>query len=176
MSRENKTTSKPFNLASMTTYQAGVLQASAHRNLQRNCDEVLRQYELTTMQWLIIGSIYNAKGVPLRLTDLAAVTGTGLPYITSTLNYLEEKRIITRKLNNEDSRSKIIFIADDYIEQLAIIEKDLRKNLRETLYENIDAQDFNTYIKVIVQLADIKKANIKGLAKNTSASLGYRNA
>jgi DNA-binding MarR family transcriptional regulator len=155
MMKDIKSNVSQVSLSSLTTYQAGVLQAAAQRNLQRTCDEVLKKYDLTTMQWLLIGSIFNAKGDPLRLTDLARSMGTGLPYITNNLNYLESKLMIDRKLNSLDSRSKIILIADKFVKQLEKIEKELRSTLREVLYEDISEDDFKIYINVVMRLANI---------------------
>jgi DNA-binding MarR family transcriptional regulator len=153
MMRSQILPAEDIDLGRLPTYQAGIVQASAHRTIQKTCDNILRKYGLTTMQWLLLGTIYTAKGDPLRLTDLANMTGTGLPYITNTLNYLETKKIITRRTNRLDSRSKIIKVTTGFADKFDSIEADLRTHLRERLYETISDAEFKVYIKVLYQLA-----------------------
>jgi DNA-binding MarR family transcriptional regulator len=169
--------SDEIDLSMLTTYQAGIVQASAHRNLQKTCDDILKQFDITTMQWLLLGTIHTAKGESLRLTDVASMTGTGLPYITNTLNDLEAKGIITRRVNRLDSRSKIIVLSDSFAEKFNHIERTLRAHLRERLYENISDTDFKAYVKVLYQLAnnkDLSQGKTK-LSKQDSKGGGVQN-
>lgn len=153
----NKSTKNLTNqdLSSVTTYQAGVVQASAHRLLQKHCDDILMPYGITKMQWLIIGTVLDAGAKGIRLTELAEQLGTGLPYLTNTVNLLESKKILRRKNDGTDSRSKNIFINKRFIPKCAVIEETLRQELRKSIYGNIDPADFRIYIKVLFQLADI---------------------
>lgn len=141
------------DLASITTYQAGVMQSSVHRSLQRQSDQILKPYGITKMHWLIIGAIMDKGKGGIRITELAEALGTTLPYLTTTINLLQSKNILCRVHNSKDSRSKLITINADFIPQCEIIEQAMREELQKTMYANIDPQDLRTYMKVLYQLS-----------------------
>lgn len=149
-------TLRTYSLTSITTYQAGVGQASAHRNLQRICDEILRPFNITKMQWLIIGATLAAGKSGMRLTDLANELGTTMSYITREVNLLAAKGILVRSGHTVDHRSKLIFVANSYIKECSKIEATLRKGLRKSIYSDIDPTEFRVYLKVLFQLGQVK--------------------
>ena len=145
------------NIRDITTYEAGVVQAHAHRQLQKYCDEALVQFGITKMQWLVVGTIFEAGTNGIRISDLAQKLGTTLPYLTNTVNLLESKHIVTRKDHGDDSRAKLVTVNKSFRPKCAEIEQTLRKALRQTIYADIDPKDFETYIRVLYKLADIEK-------------------
>lgn len=142
-------------LASVTTYQAGVMQAASHRVLQRHCDEILKDYGITKMQWLIIGTVLDAGDDGMRITDLAEKLGTNLSYLTNTINLLENKQILTRKNHATDSRAKLVCVEHNFTKQCQEIEDTLRNGLRDSIYSQVSPEEFHVYMKVMNQLAEI---------------------
>ncbi len=153
-SSKNLTTDK--EQAAISTYQAGVVQAHAHRQLQKYCDGVLEQFCITKMQWLIIGTVLDARPEGIRISDLARKVGTTLPYLTNTINQLEAKGILARKDCGDDSRAKLVSVTGSFRPKCAEIERVLRRALRESIYANISPKDFEVYIKVLYSLANLK--------------------
>lgn len=143
------------DIGDITTYQAGIAQAAAHRLLQKKCDELLRPYGISKMQWLIIGAVLDAGEKGISISNLTRVLGTTMPYMTTSINMLESKGILERAHNTQDSRSRIISIAPSFAPHCADIERTLRDGLRSTIYAGIDPAEFRTYIKVLFQLRDI---------------------
>lgn len=141
------------DLSSITTYQAGVLQASMHRMIQQTCDKVLKPYGISKMHWLIIGTVLDSGKQGIRLTELSEELNTTMPYITTAVNILESKRMLTRKGNTADSRSKQILINKAFAPKCTKIEASLREALRKSIYAKIDPADFQIYMKVMLQLA-----------------------
>lgn len=143
------------NLAALTTYQAGAIQASANRSLQKFSDQVLEKFGITKMQWLIIGSVYDAGSEGVRVSDLAKQLGTNIPYLTNTINLLESKSILERSNNSKDNRAKSVTVAPRFASICPDIEATLRQALRQSIYGVIDPQDFLTYIKVMYRLSGL---------------------
>lgn len=143
------------DLSHITTYQAGILQAAAHRQLQRYCDEALEPYGITKMQWLIIGTVLDAGQAGIRLTELSAKLGTTASYITASVNFLEASGYVKRAENSQDSRSKLVLINPDIVDRCHEIEVTLRQALRETIYADIDPVEFRIYMKVLVLLSGV---------------------
>ena len=131
------------------------MQSTAHRILQKHCDAVLKEYGVSKMQWLIIGTVLDAGKRGARITELSEKLGTTLPYLTTTINILESKHMVRRIENKQDNRSKLITVDPAFVPQCEEIEMVLRRTLRETVYAHIDPIEFRTYIKVLAQLSDI---------------------
>ncbi|GAC1387508.1 MAG: hypothetical protein NVS1B7_0820 [Candidatus Saccharimonadales bacterium] len=149
------------DLHNVTTYQAGVMQATTHRVLQKHCDEILKVYGVTKMQWLIIGTVLDAGSQGIRITELSEAVGTNLPYLTNTINLLESKNILIRTQHKEDNRSKLVAINPTFINTCQEIENTLRQALRRSIYANIDPKEFHIYMKVMSQLANVENPNIR---------------
>ncbi len=143
-------------LREITTYQAGIAQAAAHRTLQKYCDQILKPYGITKMQWLIIGTVHDSGSKGIRISNLAQMLGTTMPYMTTSVNLLELKNILTRSDNKQDSRSKLVTVADNFAAQCDEIEATLRDSLRKTIYSDIDSEEFRVYMKVLFQLREIE--------------------
>lgn len=143
---------KNSDVRRLTTYQAGAIQASVHRVLQKQCDLILKPYGITKMHWMIIGHVFDAGKAGIRNSDLSASLGTTIPYITTAINLLESKGYLLRKGNVEDGRSKLITINPTLIPKCYEIENTLREGLRESVYAKVDPADFEIYMKVMYQL------------------------
>lgn len=146
---------KDIDLARITTYQAGTAQAAMNRVLQKKCDEILKPFGITKMQWLIIGNVLDAGKNGIRISDLADQIGTTIPYLTNALHLLESKNYIKKIANDNDLRSKMIKLNPKLISQCTQIESVLREGLRKSVYANIDPVEFRTYIKVMYQLGEV---------------------
>ena len=140
------------DLSRLTTYQAGIIQASVNRTLQKVSDDALKPYGISKMQWMILGSILDAGSMGARATDLAKTLDTTLPYLTNSINYLESRGMVTRTDNKHDSRSKLAIIHPDFVPKCAEIEETLRTALREAIYVHVAPADFCTYFRVLSQL------------------------
>lgn len=156
MKKSTKNLTESNRVIPLTTYQAGVMQASTHRTLQKFCDEVLRAYGITKTQWLIIGTILDSGPNGIRITDLSEKVGTTLSYLTNTINLLESKNILKRVSHEKDNRAKYVSIVDDYIPTCNEIEAYLRDKLRDTIYASVTPEDFRVYMKVLSQLANVQ--------------------
>jgi DNA-binding MarR family transcriptional regulator len=146
-----------FNIETVTTYQSGVVQSRAWRTIKRLSDDWLRQYSITTAQWIIIGMVLDTGKQGIRITDLAKQTDTTLSFLTHTVNLLESKNILMRVDHASDSRAKMVRVADDYVKTCKKIEQELRVKFADTLYSKISRQDLAVYIKVLFQLGELAK-------------------
>lgn len=143
-------------LSDITTYQAGIVQASAHRVVNRVVSDYLLQYGLTAMQWFIIGCVYDSGESGIRQSDLTRRAHTTLPYITTTLALLESKKIIDKISHTGDSRVKLVSINAEYWPTVQKIEDGLRDHMRRTLYakDNITSQELTDYISVLYKIVN----------------------
>jgi len=154
MSKPTKSPKQIISLAEMSTWQSGLTQMAVHRVIRRYCDDFLQQYGLTTMQWLIIGTIYDAGDKGIRVTELAEKAGTTLSYMTTTLNKLEDMRIICRIDLPSDNRSRAMIVCDHFRSTCIEIEEGIRDVLRQHIYSRLTRPELEAYIKTLQILAD----------------------
>jgi DNA-binding MarR family transcriptional regulator len=147
------------DLGHITTYQVGVLQASINRILQKHSDAILKPYGISKMQWLIIGTVLDSGERGIRLTDLAKILDTTMSYITTAVNLLESKDMLSRQENEQDSRSKFITINSSFKDKCEEIEHAMRESLRKSIYAHIDPEEFRVYIKVLHQLSKVQNTD-----------------
>lgn len=156
MSTINHTSSSNFeDLSKITTYQSGVIQSAAHRNLKKVTDDALAEHKISTMQWFIIGIVYDSGDNGIRITELAKQVGTTLGFLTNAINLLESRKILIRVGDTEDSRAKLVCVAPSYRNKCRTIEEDLRNKLRKSIYSQISYDDLRTYIKVLHKFANL---------------------
>ncbi len=143
------------DLSEVTTYQSGVLQSTAHRLTMRVKTEFLTRYQLTCMQWFVIGHVYDSEDAGIRLTDLMKILDTTMPFITTLVSGLEARKIIHKSIDISDSRVKIATLNPDYRQTVEEIEEGLRQELRDQLYvrDGITREELQTYIRVITKMA-----------------------
>ena len=143
-----------LDISQITTYQSGIAQASAHRIINRTVTDFLFQYGITSMQWFILGIIYDAGDQGLRMSDLMRKIHTTLPYITNTITLLESKQMVKKISHAGDSRVKLISIPNEFKPEIVEIETRLREHLRKTLYseDGISRQELSNYISVLYKI------------------------
>lgn len=147
------------DISQITTYQSGVMQSTAHRILGRIKTQYLSQYNLTAMQWFVIGYVYDAGEQGIRLNDLMKILDTTMPFITTIVTLLESKNILFKVSDTKDSRIKIARLNPDYIATVEEIEAGLREELRTQLYkaDHISREELSTYIAVLQKITQYSK-------------------
>ncbi len=146
------------DLSKITTYQTGVIQSAAFRVLRKHTDDLLREHDITTMQWFIIGTLYDAGLAGMRITDLSHKVDTTLSFLTNTVNLLASKGILVRLEHASDNRARMVSVSKSFRPKCKLIEKDLRNKLRKSIYADISPDDLRTYIKVLYQLSNLSES------------------
>lgn len=144
------------DISQITTYQSGIIQAKAHRLLSKYKAEVLQAYDLTIAQWYVVGLAHDAGDEGVRLTDLTEQLGTSLPFITTTINQLELKGIVTKGHQKGDNRVRIVRLNPGYTKTVSEIEESMRTMLRKELYrnDNVSRQELSDYISVLYKIVE----------------------
>lgn len=153
MNKSSTNNNNGSELGGISTYQAGILQATVHRRLRKFSDNVLAPYDITKMQWQIVGTVADHRATGVRITDLARLLGTNLPYMTNTVNLLESKKILARLENSVDSRSRLITLRPSFAANVKKIETSLREALRQLIFDKVDPTEFKVYMKVLTELS-----------------------
>lgn len=148
------------DISQITTYDSGVMQATAHRILTRIMTEYLSQYGLTSTQWFIVGYVSEAGERGVRLNDLMITLDTTMPFITTTVNLLESKGFLHKVSDTSDSRVKIAKLNPSRAATVEKIEAGLREELRIKLYREdaVTRKELSAYISVLYKITQTNKS------------------
>lgn len=156
MNSSSNQSNEAFSLTDVTTYQSGVVQASAYRVVKHHTAHLLKDFGLSCMQWFVIGTVLDAGSKGLRISDLARQLDTTLAYMTNTVNLLESRGILHKKIHEHDARTKLVTVNSGYKKTVRKIETELRERLREKLYQNISRSELTTYVTVLYKLSRLR--------------------
>lgn len=143
------------DLSRITTYQAGAMQALAHRALRLRCDRVLGPYGITKRQWLVIGLTLDAgpSGISLReLSTQLDMTAAALSAVVAVL--VKQCKVIRQQIG----RQRGIALHPKFIPDCVEIERILRTALRESIYASVSPLEFRMYLKVLHHLSQLPDA------------------
>jgi DNA-binding MarR family transcriptional regulator len=140
-------------LSDITTYQAGVYQSRAYRNLKRQKDRILKPHGLSMMQWSVLGLIYDAGAKGTRITDLAKQFGSTQAFITNTVNSLESKGFVGRSSAAHDSRTRDVIINSKHKKLIKKIEAEVREALRKEIYNNVTPKELEAYVNTLIKFS-----------------------
>jgi DNA-binding MarR family transcriptional regulator len=131
-----------------------VMQSRANRAFKLKMAQLLRQHNLTMMQWTIIGLVQDGGKAGLRISDLAQELDTSMAFVTTTVNMLEAKGMVQKTSHERDSRAKLVRIADGFKSKVNAIEKDLHGHIEKWLGERVNAKDLAAYRKALDLIAE----------------------
>ena len=142
------------DISTITTYQSGIAQASAHRVVNRVVSDYLLEYGLTAMHWFTIGIIYDAGEKGIRISDLTKKLQTSIPFVTNTIALLESKGFVRKVAHAGDSRIKLVSIDPAYGPTVREIEDGLREHMRKVLYaeSGVTRDELQDYIHVLYKI------------------------
>lgn len=143
-----------MDFSQLPTYQVTVFQSRAHRAIRLRIEDALRQYNLTMMQWSILGFVHEAGTDGVRISDLAKKIDTSLAFITNSINTLEAKGMVRRVGYEADNRAKLVHVTDDYKSKIETIEKELHEKINDWFYKDINDKDLAIYLSVLKQIAE----------------------
>lgn len=114
--------------------------------------EILKQYDLTITEWLLIGSVVDTAGRGIRISELAELLGVEMPVITNLVNRAEKTGWVTRLADEKDKRAKLVYSTKSGGQKACDIEGEIRTATADWL-DGLDADDLLTYMNVVGALA-----------------------
>lgn len=117
----------------LTTYQIGMLVARTHRVLKAKTDAVLAPYDLTSVDWAVLGLLHDDQGQGIRLGDLGDELGVEAPFITVRIKKLSDRKLVAIKQTATDKRERLAVITPAGSTLVTTIEPILRTESRRWL-------------------------------------------
>lgn len=136
----------------LTTYQIGVLVARTHRVLKAHTDAVLAPYDLTSVDWAIIGLLEDDAGTGMKLSILSEELGVEAPFVTVRIKRLRERQLVSVEAGHLDKRERLARITPDGSKLVSTIEPILRTASR-TWLKGVGPLDIKGFITVMKTVA-----------------------
>lgn len=135
------------------TYHTGLIQAKAYRALRYYMADFLKKYELTMMEWTLLGHISESSNGGINISDLAELFGVETSLMTNSINKLHSKGLVDRKSDKFDKRIRLVRITKKGASLVKKVEKRLSASLAEWL-SDINPKAIVHYVEVLKYLAN----------------------
>lgn len=134
----------------LATYEAGMLQAAASRNLTAFMTKALLPSNITMSEWSLLGAL--AVNECMRPSDIATLMDVKTPMATRLVKSLVEKDLIHEQPVSGDQRGKMIAMTPKGQQLLDEQEVIIRAAMREYMVD-VPFDDLNAYLRVLAHLA-----------------------
>lgn len=106
----------------ITDYESQIptLISDIYRHWREAIDSIAKSFDFTRTQWQIIGKLC-CRGPRLSQAELCELSGMSRAQLTRTLNVLEDKGVIARRLDPTNRRINYVELKEpnaDYIQQI----------------------------------------------------------
>lgn len=135
----------------LNAYSAGLLQGKAYRTLNAHLAKALFPFDLSIPEWKLLGQLYDHGN--FRLADLAERLNVEPPLVTTLIDSLEKKKLVTRTQDETDKRVKVIALTAKGKKQINIVEPAVKKKIAYLL-KGISKTELLTYVKVLKTIVD----------------------
>lgn len=133
-----------------TTYQIGLVQAQAYRNLQSLYREALEPYKLTIPEWSLLG-LLNDRG-QITMSELTEAMQSKASHPTNLVNQLVRRQLVRRASDAHDRRAKRVELTEAGTQLVATAEATVRAAMLSGV-ELIRRNDLEVYFRVLQALA-----------------------
>lgn len=133
------------------TYRVGLLQAKAYRILKHRTGVVLAPHGISTMEWALLGLIYDAGQV--RPSDSAYELGVEAPFVTAMVASLSKKGLVLQEKDKEDSRAKVLFLTPKGKVFVEETETQVRAGMRSVI-TGAGAGDLLGYLSILEKIIE----------------------
>ncbi len=133
----------------MKTYNVGLLQDQVYRTLKKQTNEILKDYNLISFDWAILGILYESKDGENSI-NLAEEIGVSQAFISKVLKNLELKKYLLLKTES-DARYKKVFLTEIGRKNVEKIEPILKNKMKLMLNDN-PITDLYGYINTLKKI------------------------
>ncbi len=144
--------------SSITMYQACLLHSRADRALRLVVSKKLDQFNVTLMEWLLMGTVKNGPKEGMTMSAVAATLDVTLPQVTALITNLTKHKLLKQKISRQDRRSRRLVSTNAGNKLVENIEQEVDQAMRDWV-NDIPSDQLQTYIKTIAVLAERKPSD-----------------
>lgn len=142
----------------ITMYQACLLHSRADRSLRMVVARQLEQFNVTMMEWLLMGVVSGGPKEGMTMSAVAASLDVTLPQVTALTASLTKAKLLKQKVSRQDRRSRRLICTNAGKRLLEDIEKAVNVAMKDWL-KDVPRDELDTYFKTVEKLAERKVQN-----------------
>lgn len=146
--------------AAVTMYQSCLLHSRADRAMRLVVSRRLEQFNVTMMEWLLMGVVQNGPKEGMTMTAVASALDVTLPQVTALTSRLTKLKLLKQKVSRQDRRSRRLAVTSAGKKLLEETESEVDGAMREWM-SGIPDDQLTTYMETLEILAD-RKPNDNG--------------
>lgn len=139
----------------ITMYDACLTHSRADRSLRMLVSRQLEKFDVTMMEWLLMGVVCNGPKRGVTMTDAATTLDVTLPQVTALTAGLTKAKLLRQKISSQDRRSRRLVCTNAGKQLLDETEQAANEALNEWL-SDIPAAQLDAYLETIKTLANRK--------------------
>lgn len=134
------------------TYLSGALFMKAYRLLRLNVTGCLSQFGINPTSWVLLGIIRETKD-GIRLAEVANIMNVKAPLVTTLVQDLIAKELITLLPHHTDKRVKLLLLTSTGKTYMKKVEAALEQSLKGILAgtTDVDLAGFETVLEAIIR-------------------------
>jgi MarR family transcriptional regulator, transcriptional regulator for hemolysin len=140
---------------SITMYQACLLHSRADRALRLVVSRKLDQFNVTMMEWLLMGAVSSGPKDGATMSAVAGALDVTLPQVTALTASLTKAKLLKQKVSRKDRRSRKLMVTATGKKLLDELEKAADASMKEWLAD-IPEEQLKTYFDTVRILAERK--------------------
>lgn len=148
----------------ITMYKACLLHSRADRALRLVVARQLEQFNVTMMEWLLMGAVQNGPKEGMTMSAVASALDVTLPQVTALMANLTKLKLLKQKVSHQDRRSRRLVSTHAGKKLLESIEQEVDRAIREWVVD-IPREQLQTYLQTVEILAN-RKPSDGGTAKS----------
>ena len=139
----------------ITMYEVCLLHSRADRALRLVIARHLDQFNVTLMEWLLMGAVNAGPKEGITMSAVAGALDVTLPQVTALTASLTKAKLLKQKVSRKDRRSRRLVCTSAGKKMLQDIEKAADHGMKEWLSE-IPEEQLEAYFSTIKLLAERK--------------------
>jgi DNA-binding MarR family transcriptional regulator len=142
----------------VSMYEACLLHSRADRALRLVVSKQLEQFNVTMMEWLLMGAVYYGPKEGMTMSAVAQALDVTLPQVTALTAGLTKQKLLKQKISRQDRRSRRLICTTAGKKLLEEIEQAVNTAMREWV-SDIPRDQLEVYFKTVEALANKKADN-----------------
>ncbi len=138
-----------------TMYQVCLFHSRADRALRLVVSRRLEQFNVTMMEWLLMGEVQTGPKEGMTMSAVAAALDVTLPQVTALTASLTKLKILKQRISRQDRRSRRLVATATGKKLLAEIEKEVNEAMRGWVAD-VPGDQMETYLQTVELLANRK--------------------
>ncbi len=137
---------------STSMYEACLMHSRADRAMRMMVSRQLERFDVTMMEWLLMGVVDSGPPEGLTMTSVALTLDVTLPQVTALAASLVKAKLLKQKVSRQDRRSRRLISTPACARLLEEIEETIRTTMKAWTAD-VPQENLAVYFETIKQLA-----------------------